>query len=252
MDKQETPVAEIIVRHEVNSPTVVVSKEAVVKAEALKRLARGFNGVVSEETIEQANSVVGDMAKLERQVTQSHRTAKAPVLDLGRAMDEAKRSIIDPLHEERVELSRAIDTYHREVEEKARRIREENRRRIAEEKRKAEEAERERIAALEEAAVGATTPEDMEAAAELAVEAEVLTHQEAVVALTPEPVVRKSPVSRRTRKVLVIDDVTKIPHQVNGLQLLKPDTKAITNLLKANVAVPGCRLEETTSLATRG
>lgn len=59
------------------------------------------------------------------------------------------------------------------------------------------------------------------------------------------PPLKSAAASKKGGKVLVIDDERQIPFEINGMRLWKePNASQIKALLIADIAVPGCRLEE--------
>lgn len=88
---------------------------------------------------------VGDLIRMIRTmmsaINDSHKVAKQPFLDAGRAADAMRRELIGPLEDAKTELDDRLNRYVRDKAEKERREREEAER-IAAEKRAAEEQAR--------------------------------------------------------------------------------------------------------------
>lgn len=242
----------IAVRHEVPAPTVVVIDDDV-RAQIFDLVAKADAiDTVDDASFAESNKLVAAMAALERAIEDSRKQVKAPVLDLGRNIDSAARSVLDPCARSRKRVAALIDKRQREIEVERRRVEAENQRRIEEARRKVEEEKRRReaeIAALE--SQGAESEDDKRALEELHIEHQAEGQRTAIVALEQPPEPEKSVVSARVNKIPEIVDASQIPHAMNGIELMRPVMANIRKLLVAGVAVPGARLVEQRTLATR-
>jgi phage-related minor tail protein len=228
---------------------VALSQEAIDRVDTLveQSIALGAKPLADLDAYNVADALHRSLHEMERELEKQRQLVKAPVLDLGRQIDTAAKAQAEAL----VEAKRRVAVRVREFQDA------ENRRR-EEERRKAEQAAREeeqrRLAELEakraQQAADAEweAPPGEEPAKPEAFDGEIVRP----VAPAPTAAPLKSSVRKQTVKRLVIDDASKIPREINGAVLLVPDEKQITLLLRANVAVPGCRLIEEEVLGAAG
>lgn len=242
-----------IVRHTVPAPEVVVIDEehrlavedACARADAIER--------VDATNLALADEIVAEQARMGRQIVEDYRAVKDPIVALGRAVDRAKRDVYDQLNRSKIRLAGLVADHHEALERERRRVEAENRRRIEQAKREAAEEQAALAREVEAlAAQGVETDEDRRALRELTVEQDASAQRHAIVPLASPPEAPRSNVVRRKIPKVEIVDPSRIPHQINGLELMRPVEANIKKLLSAGVEVPGARLVETRSLATRG
>ncbi len=255
--------AAVIVANNLPAQIVALSDEAL--AESTKLAAQGSGFVVADL----ASYTQG--TALFKQLESLNKLIAAQRLDMTRPIDELKRQVMDAERRATIPLTAAIESLGRRLLDMKRKLEQER----AEAERKAREeaeakarAERERLEAERAAIIKRQQEERAEAERKAAEEAKLFgtVAEEIPEAEPPPPVVvvpvvdavmipaelPKSAVRGSTRKVLVVDDPEKIPRILAGVVLLVPDPKAIEKLLKAGVAVPGCRLESVEGFASAG
>jgi len=229
---------------------IALSAEA---AGALARLAVDAAAIVTVETLAQyqvADLLLGRCTAMARDIEAERKRLKAPILDLGRALDDAAGEALAPLLGIKADLGRRVLAYQtaensRRAEE-ARRVAEERAAAAAEARRQQIEADRIR----KEAEAAALQASMVDAPADLApweepvaaiIVPERITIIPEYVAPAPPPL-KSSAVKRSTVRRLVVDDETLIPDSVSGVALWTRDDAAIKRLMTAGVDVPGCRL----------
>lgn len=243
MSKPKPPIAPAIsaavsIINPLPATIVALSDKILAEANALAERANA-TVITDESSYAVANVTYRDMNALAKQVEKERKEIKAPVIALGKQIDEAASLALEPLEGERKALGEKIARF--QAEENAKR---EAVRRQAEERARQEE-ERLRKAA-EEAALMDLPPGEEPPVFEAPVKVAV------PVAYTP-PALAAAVVTRQVQRV-VIDDLEAIPLRgANGVRLWKePDTKAIEILLKAGVPVPGCKLVTETVVGAKG
>jgi hypothetical protein len=228
---------------------VALSAEA---AGNLAQLAVDAAAVVSIDTLPQyqaADLILGRCTLMAREIEAERKRLKAPILDLGRALDDAAGEVLAPLLGIKADLGRRVLAY--QTAENARRA--EEARRVAEERAAAaaearlQQIEADRIRKEAEAAALQASMADApdlapweEPVAEIVVP-ERITIVPEYVAPAPPPL-KSLAVKRSTVRRLVVDDEDLIPDAVSGVALWTRDDAAIKRLMTAGVDVPGCRL----------
>jgi hypothetical protein len=254
----------VIVANKLPAEIVALSDEAMAEVQRLTSEARALT-VTDAASLEQGNALFRRIDALKKTVEAQRLDITRPIDALKAAIMEAERQATKPLAEARADLGERLLTVQRRLEAERqaaeRRAREEaeararaERERLEAERqaiirRQAEERARAEAKAREEAELFGVAPEPVEAAPEPPPVVVVPVVERAAVAV---PVVPRAAVRESSRPVLVIDDAAKIPRELGGVALLIPDTKAIERILKAGVAVPGCRLENRGGFASAG
>ncbi len=218
--------------------------------------ARLTLGEVTDENLEAADELVGCIARHNRSVEAGRKVTGRPYLDATKAINEAAAGAMITADE------RALVRDVAEVKSAA------QRRRVAAEReraRAAAEAEAAAAKALHDAEEAARALAEMEAQSKNEADAEALAELRAesfqaaeaaraesiqaagtawlaAAVVESTPVVKTGTTTRRVKR-LVIHDHDQIPRTVNGIECMVPENGAITRLLKANVAVPGCAME---------
>jgi hypothetical protein len=233
---------------------VVADKRELEAIESTCRRADAFP--VAAENLQDADALLADITKRGRDIEAKRKELKAPVLDLGRAIDHCAKQAIEPLDAAKRSLRARIGAVQDDLERKRQadmaRARAEQQRLEAERQRlEAERAaalaeQRRREAALAEKAAGA----DVEVPAEVEVPEPV--PEPAPVEVVVAPAVKTS-VHRRQNETLEIDEPARIPYRATptGEPLFTPNRAAIKRALKAGLDVPGCRLSTETGYVNR-
>jgi hypothetical protein len=257
--------AAVIVANTLPAQIVALSNESLEQAAGLVEKSAAIVVTHDQCSIDAASAVYREMDALQKAIAKQRLEITRPIDALKTAIMEAERKATNPLSAEVMRLAPLI----KKAEEKRDAIK-------AEEVRKAREwaeakarAERERLEKERQELIEKQRQERAEAeqlakdeAAMFGVEAEPLPPVEEPPPVVIVPVVEapgtfaisapKSAVRTSTRKRLVIDDAAKIPREIAGAVLLVPDEKAIDKLLRAGVAVPGCRLESYEAIGSAG
>lgn len=242
--------AAITIANPLPKTLVALSQEAIDRVDTLveQSIALGAKPLVDLDAYNVADALHRSLHDMERELEKQRQLIKAPVLDLGRQIDGAAKAQAEAL----VEAKRRVAVRVREYQDAENRRREEARRKAEQEARE-EEARRNaeleaKRAAEAEAAAWETPPDEPAPAAPEAFDGEIVRP----VAPAPTPAPLKSSVRKQTVKRLVIDDASKIPRELNGVPLLVPDEKQIALVMKAGIAVAGCRLVEEEVLGAAG
>lgn len=230
-----------IVHHDIGSPLVVIDSAAQVEIRNLCRQGRAMK-VRDSATFERADILNSTMRGYIRKLETGRTALKRPVLELGRAIDEACKEIFAPLKDASERLSDELFGYQREQTRIAAAEQAERQRKLA-------EAAAVQAKAAEEAIVG-----DTRKARELVSQAQDL-RQEVLRSPAAAPP-KVASVSTRRIKSLVITEPDKIPARVTApdgtvYRLLTPDRAAIRRAIEVGVDVPGATLEDVESIATK-
>lgn len=238
----------ITVKSTIPAEVVALTQETIEARDALIDQAIDFlRAPITADNHAAASSVYTSCGKLKIAVEKERKRLKAPVLDLGRALDAAAEEATGPLADVEAKLSKhireyerardeAIEAERRRREEEARRLQAEADARAAEERRKAQEqAELDALPGEAPAVVPVT---------------EHLPVRVEPAPMAPAP---KSAVRAKLVPKLVIEDESKIPFTINGIRLWKePDEKGILAMHAVGIAVPGTRVEMVEQLQRAG
>lgn len=214
--------------------TVGQGKRAIVMLDerAAKELSLLVEQGLSTETVTEqnyahANKLVGQLARAARDLESDRKRLKAPVLELGRAIDSASREIQSKVDSAKRDLSHKVSTFVRELEEK---------------RREAEAKQREALLKAEADAKAAESLSQDVKTVEDRVAVEQLQEEAAVVDLAPLPEVPKSNVSVRRTATVDVFDLAALPTTFNGAPLVEPKKSTIKKLLEMGIEIPGARL----------
>lgn len=140
--------------------SVAVAQDALERRDSAVSWAQMFDEVTTPEQQVAAVEAMRPLKEIERQVEADRKAVKAPVLDLGRAVDDKAKDFIKPVVAELHRLSALVSHYQFEERKKAAEAeatRQAELRRQEEERRKAE-AEARRIEAERQKAIEAGKP----------------------------------------------------------------------------------------------
>lgn len=258
----------------VASPVPAIS--VLVSEEGLERIdfVLHASGIIAripdgdEMAFRTADEAYQQLQALSRSIESTRETLKRPALDFGRKLDATARDAVAPIELEKDRLGAEIKRW--QVTENARRaeaarlarLEQERLQREADAKAEAERMERVRLAEEQRQRELDAMPKEDPVPGEdplpmddlPPVDQEFLTAPVRPV-IVPAPYIPPpvtSSVREKKTKVLVIDDLSKIPREINGAQLLVPDESQIKRLLIAGVKIPGCRLDEMVGTAPTG
>ena len=196
----------------------------------IDHLATCYDGAIqSPDEFERASAAYKAAHDLEKSIEKARKVTKAPILELGKALDRAAEAATAPLATARTRISGLLADWHRKENARVERERAEARRIEAERLAKLREIEAEQLkAALLERPVETTTPIELPA---------------------PAPMIEDAPKSvvRMVKHYSVeIFDVDAIPVYVRvgdtDVRVLEPDVSALREALKAGAEIPGCKL----------
>jgi hypothetical protein len=227
------------------------TQQALERRDAL--LAKARQGVVVQnpDTAQGAASLLIEIKEFTRQIEDSRREAKGPVLEQGRKIDALADHLTKALDVEAEQISRVLGEFQqqqkkREEEERQAAwekeqaiIREANR--VAQEKKRAFEAQREELREKEE---NARTEEGRELARIMAIEAEQIAqceahaHQEqveaAIIAARVSAITVPKPegIATSFEVIFEVEDITALYESNPAFVVLTPQRAAIKNALK--------------------
>lgn len=238
--------AAVIVANPLPSGLVAVSVETAQAIDALETEGRAITAVTTAEDFQRADDVLLRIVKLCNGVEDERKRLKAPILDLGRALDDAANEAVTTLLGIKADLGRSLLAY----QQAENRRREEERRRLEEQRRQADEAKR---LAAEQAAKEATADEpapwDEPAAAPVIVPEVLPPTIDQQLAAAP---LKSSAVIRKTVRKVEIHQPEMVPREIAGVPLWVIDHKAVERLAKGGVQIPGVRIIEVETVAAKG
>lgn len=221
------------VRHDIPSPTLVVADDLVEECHKLAAQADAFDEVTADNLTDAANVTKG-IARQLRAVESARKEAKAPALDFNKQIDAIAKKAKAPLDAAKSALGRKVATYQADVE----RERREAQRLANEQLREAAEAEAKERAEMAEV-FGATEGPQL---------APVVVEKPVVV---PEKITGTGVSVRKVPRLVILDE-TQIPASIGHRKLWVLDERAVLEILKAGVDVPGATLEYEEIVAVRG
>lgn len=204
----------------------VMGEEAVKRAEDLQAQASRLSVVTNDEMAQDAGDLLGQITKFEKQVDERRAEVKAPVIALGKAIDERAKEALAPLGQAKASLKAALGGYIEKIE---RARREEEARQKAEQDRLTRERE--------EAERKAASAKSAKARAEAEAKAAELRKQEAQASLipAPTPTVKPSGVATEQKFTFTVLDAASAPprylvHESMPLKMDRAGDFCITSL----------------------
>lgn len=256
----------IIIPTNLPAALVVVSDEALDRIADLTTRAGEIPAITSPQEFTAADALLADAVALLKAIEVERQKLKRPVIDLGRALDEAASEATAGLVAIKTKLGKRLLAFQQE--ENARR--EEERRRLAEQERQAAAAaaaahaaaeaqrrEAEKAAALAMAQEAEDTPPWEQPAAPAPVVAPEPVHVPTVLPPTYEQQVAAAPlksgsVVQKTAKKVEVVSPSLVPDEIAGVKLWILDLKTIDRLAKSGVVIPGVVVSEITTIAAKG
>lgn len=243
----------ITVPHTLPAALVAVSADTAAAIAALEAEGKAIAAITTGDDFLRADEVLLRIVKVIKAVEDERKRLKAPILDLGRALDDAANNAVTTLLGIKADLGRSLLAY----QQAENRRREEERRRLDEQRRAAEEAQRqaeEAARANAQAAAASDEPapwdEPAAPAAPAVITPEVLPPTiDQQLAAAP---LKSSSVVRKTTKKVDIFDPSLVPDAIQGMALWVIDTKAVEKLAKAGMPIPGVRLVEVETVSAKG
>jgi len=256
----------IIVANTLPAQFTALSAELVRQRDELAGKADTLKGITDLPTLAEAESLFVSIDRFTKQVSEDRLVLTRQIDDIKKQIMAVERNATVPLDDRRLKVAKLISEYRlklvaeqREIERKA--LDEANK--IAAEIRKRQDDERkadlakweeEKAAAAKEAAMFGEAPAPV--APPPAVKAVPVVP---VTVLAPAPVLPKSVVRTTTKRrtiienrLLLIGEACKDLGRLFGKQVLIIDERAVDDLMKAGVAVPGAKTENYESLSATG
>lgn len=228
---------------------VAISGDALAQIAALEAQAAGMTTIDTIDAYKSADEVVAQSVRVLKEFEAERKRIKAPILELGRQIDEAAGEAVTGLTMVKSRLGTLLLAY----QQAENRRREEEHQRLAEAARLAE-AENARIAELNRqeltrvAALNASATDAAPWEEPVAIEVpaiipvvEIPGHYERQMAAAP---LKSSAVVSKTIKRVEITDPSLVPREFGGVQLWTIDTKAVEKLAKAGAQIPGVTITE--------
>jgi hypothetical protein len=231
---------DLIIPNQLPLHIVALSGETRELIADLERRSAAITTISSDAEMKCADDLVKQATALKNAIEDERKRHKAPILDLGRAMDDAAGEAIAPLAGIKVDLGKIIVAYTKAENERRQR---EYEKQMEAARLAKEEADRK---AAEAALADDPPPEDMPPPDEQTV---IIPE---VLPPPPPRVLKSASVTQRIIKDVVIDDATLVPIAIGGAMLRPVDDKIVKKLLEAGIEVPGCRLVPRQTIAGKG
>lgn len=243
----------IVVRNNLPAEIPAISAETMFQVSALTEQARDLQ-IVDVISLEAGNDIYRKIDRLLKEISSNRLEITRPIDALKKSIMTAEEGATAPLMASKKALQDRLYSFQKELERQA----EEARKKARAEAEEKARVERERLEKERQAKIEADKKKAEEEAALFGTEPEIPAPPPPPVVVVPTvevsniPEVPKSAVRKTTRNVLVITDEKSIPVELAGVRLLVPDLKAIEKLMKAGIAVPGCKLEAQEAFASAG
>jgi hypothetical protein len=243
----------ITIHNSLPAVLVAISGDALAQIAALEAQAAGMTAVATLDDYKAADEVLAQAVRVLKDLEAERKRIKAPILDLGRQIDDAASEAVTGLTVVKARLGSLLLAF----QQAENRRREEERQRLAEAARLAE-AENARIAALnrdEMARVAALTEavapwDEVEVAPPAIIPTvEITGHYERQMAAAP---LKSSAVVAKTIKRIEITDASLVPREFGGVPLWEINIKAVEKLAKAGAQIPGVTITEVQITASKG
>lgn len=226
------------------APILSLPRTAIERIEALAEaaFARAGKPIVDRAAFDAANQLYSDLAQARKLIEDRRTEAKRPVIDLGKAIDEACKPYAAMCSDAEVMLAPLLKAYERAEQERVAREKAEAERVAREERERLEAAERARV----DAAIDDSFPGDEP----------VMVEHKVHVPVAYVPPAPKSAVRSKASKVLVIEDRAVIPRSVRvgdeDVALWILDEVTVKRLLTLKTKIAGVRLDEVEGFAPKG
>lgn len=221
----------------IESGNITITEEASAKRDSLLVLAKSLPVVTNAQEAQTATDALREITSFTKLIEASRTEVKAPVLDLGKRIDNVAKNLTTELEAERVRISKAIGTWQAEQQ----RLLDKARREAAEEERRiAEEAEAKIRAAQESSKSEAAFDRKVEKIEDKAFQ------QVAEVRASVGAMVAEKPVGLATRNEVCFEvtDINELYEAAPAFVILSPNNAAIKAALKTlpeGKSLPGVR-----------
>jgi len=198
---------------------------ALRQAELIESVQDGFEA-------SQAANAMTELKSLEKEITEAHKLAKAPVLRISRHIDGLKNDFLDDIKAESSRLSKMLGAFQAAEREKKMQA-----------EREARQKERERIEAEKQKQLDAMMTGDKEALKESDEQLRKIERETAAEIASKHDAVKGVRV-RKSIKFEITDEAELLKSRPD---LFSPDDKKIRAALKITQSIPGLNVWEETS-----
>lgn len=229
-------------------PTISIAPDAEQKKRALLGAAEGVKAVVTQGGVEHAVDLARRIREMCKVVEESRKAIKAPVLTLGKDIDQAAQTFVAELEAEAARLTKLAGAYQAEQERKAREEAQAKQRELDRIEKERQEAERK---AREEAASKVPAKMSLEDLDRIAREEEAaLEHanrqaqaakETVLMAPTAAPAPKATGLVSRAVKRWEVTDIRALYAAHPELVKLEPRPLAISEAVKQGINLPGVR-----------
>lgn len=208
-------------------------EDALQQAQDVQAVTDEFDNEIAVDAVRSIKQIVADVEKCRK-------TVKAPVLQLGKSIDEAAKGFIASLNAECARVNRLIAGYADEQ----RKIAMEVERKRQEEIRK---AELEKIAAARKLQESETQKERVEAREQV----EEKVKKQADLSLPVQKQEKPTGLTIRRVKTYEVVDIRALLAARPDLVVLSPNHRSITEAIKSADSIPGLKISEETKTSVR-
>ena len=262
----------VIIPSGIPASIVVVGDEVMDRIHDLTTRAGEIPAITNSDEFRAADALVSEVVKITKDIEAERARIKRPIIDLGRALDDAASEATAGLVVIKAKLGKRLLAFQEEENrrrEEVRRQMDEQRlaaeaeaRRIAAEARakaEAQERERQKAAALAEEAAAEDGAPPWEQPAPAPVQAPVPEVVHVPTVLPPcyeqqaaAAPLKSSAVVSRTMKKVEVPNPELVPDEIAGVKLWILDLKTIDRLAKSGVVIPGVTVSEVTAVSAKG
>lgn len=208
-------------------------EDALLKAQDVQAVADEFDNEIAVDAVRSIKQIVADVEKCRK-------TVKAPVLQLGKSIDEAAKGFVASLNAEAGRVNRLISGYadeQRKIAMEAERKRQEQARIV----------EQEKIEAARKLEEAATQKERAKAREQV----EEKVKQQADLSLPVKTEAKPSGLTVRRVKTYEVVDIRALLAARPDLVVLSPNHRSITEAIKSTDSIPGLKISEETKTSVR-
>jgi hypothetical protein len=222
---------QITVTGELPQPAIELNPAAFEARRVTLAKAHAITGIESVTDLDSAAAALTEVASLTKSIEASRKKVKAPILDIGRHIDEVAKDYIAPLAQEKKRLETLIGAYQEAARRKAERERAE-----------AAKAQADAIAEMQRKQAEALQAGD-EAAADAARAEAANKIAEAQIAVINAEGPKAEGIVTRTTWEFEVTDIHALLAARPELCVISPNTTAIRAIIKATngAAIPGIR-----------
>jgi len=231
----------------INRPAAVISPAAFEAKRAALQLARSVTEVVDASSQEAASAGLATVKNLINQIESARKDVKAPVIEIGKQIDQLSKDFVADLENEARRLSLLVGSFQEVERRKAQLAREEAARKEQDRIWQLQEEERKRTAMETQGRTGSLLP-DLDAIRDKAAQDVAAIRQEAAnaaVTTTEGTGVRKS-------YKFEVTDINALFKSHPELCVIEPNNAAIRAIVKHKQSIPGLRIWSESAAFLRG